>query len=309
MSRYVERAEHVARLLLVNSETLIDVGDIDHALLNRHWLSVLQIMHLDSQPPAGDKPFPQRVAAYMTFDETNPNSLIKCLTRARENARGIREVISSEMWEHVNTLYWSIRADDAAPSFEESPGQLYQRVITGSMLFQGLTDQTLAHDQRWFFAQLGKYFERIGVTCRVLRTKYEILHNTETAHVDTPLNNIHWSAVLRSCGSIETYLRTYLAELDPEHVAQFLVLDDEFPRSVRSCVRQALLAISAIRAIVRPKSVDPTERILGRLDAQLEYADPSELMSADGGLTRYLTGILDAIAEASLAVQRSFFLH
>jgi uncharacterized alpha-E superfamily protein len=92
-------------------------------------------------------------------------------------------------------------------------------------------------------------------------------------------------------------------------VAEFLILDDEFPRSVRSCVRQALLAIAAIRATVRPKSVDPTERILGRLDAQLEYADPTELISADGGLPRYLSGILDGIAEASLAVQRSFFLH
>lgn len=305
MSRYVERTEHVARLLLVNGEVLIDVGDLAAPLLNRHWQSVLQIMHADDLPP-GDGHLPRRIARYMALDESNPNSLIRCLTRARDNARGIREVISSEMWEHLNTLYWSIRSEETANSFEESPDQLYQKIISGSMLFQGLTDHTLAHDQRWFFAQLGKYFERISVTCRILRSKLEILRDAEAA-ADTPLWNIHWVAVLRSCNSIETFRRTHLTELDAMNVAQFMILEDNFPRSVRYGVRQAHQAIAAIREIVRPRLVDPTERILGRLDAQLEYAEPSEFEGDN--LPRFLNTILDSIAEASLAIQRSFFLH
>ena len=111
----------------------------------------------------------------MTFDVENPNSLISCVTRARENARGIRENISAEMWENLNTLYWSLRSEDAPARFEDSPDDFYRQVMTGSMLFQGLTDQTLAHDQRWLFTQIGKYLERIDVTCRVIETKFNIL--------------------------------------------------------------------------------------------------------------------------------------
>jgi uncharacterized alpha-E superfamily protein len=305
MSRYVERSEHIARLMVVNSEVLLDVGDLADDLLHRHWESVLQIMNVYDLPD-GPEPLPLRVAKHMTFNQDNPNSLIRCVTRARENARGIREVISTEMWQHLNIIYWAIRADEAQVAFAETPDQLYQQIITGSMLFQGLTDQTLLHGQRWYFTQLGKNFERIMVTCRILQSKYDILRNSDMEE-ETPLWNIHWLAVLRSCGSLEAYRRTYLGELDPAHVAQFLVLESSFPRSVRYCVREALTAITAIRSLVRPRSVDPTERILGRLDAQLEYAEPSDLMADD--LSKYLGRILDAISEAALTVQRSFFLH
>lgn len=316
MSRYMERAEHIGRLLLVNNEALIDVGDLASTLLKRHWLSVLQIMNVEQLPGIADDDdhhnlMSLRIAEYMTFDEGNPNSLIRCLTRARENARGIREVISTEMWEHLNLMYWSIRSDDAKTLFRESPDQLYQQIITGSALFQGLTDQTLVHGQRWFFTQLGKYFERITVVCRTLKAKYEILfgsvNGAEAVLAETPIWNIHWLAVLRSCGSVEAYRRVHLGEIDLGRVAQFLVLQNDFPKSIRYCVRSALEAISAIRAAVRPRSVDPTERILGRLDAQLEYADPSELHTE--ALPAYLDRILENIAEAALAVQRSFFMH
>ncbi|HMB94603.1 MAG TPA: alpha-E domain-containing protein, partial [Tepidisphaeraceae bacterium] len=279
MSRYIERAEHVARLLLVNSEALIDIGDVAEALLDRHWQSILKIMNIEPMVDDADEPLSARIAQYMTFDHENVNSLIRCLTRARENARGIREVISSEMWEQLNKLYWSIRSDEAQNLFRETPDQFYQQIIVGSMLFQGLTDQTLMHGQRWYFTQLGKYFERIMVTCRTLATKYEILSDAEWA--ETPLVNIHWSAVLRSCGSIEAYRRTHLGELDLAHIAQFLILQEDFPRSVRYCVKQAHEAIASIRAAVRPRgAVDPAERILGRLDAQLEYAEPVYLLAS-----------------------------
>lgn len=304
MARYVERAEHIARLLLVNSEVLIDVGDLEESLIDRHWQSVLQIMNVET-PADGEMPISQRIAEHMTFNPSNPNSLFCCLTRGRENARSIRELISSDMWEQLNMLYWTMRADGRT-LFTESPDQLYRQIMTGSMLFQGLTDHTLDHSQRWFFIQLGKYFERIATTCRTLKIKYELLHATES-EMDAPLTNVHWSAVLRCCGSLEAYRQAHLSDLDPLHVAQFLVLQEDFPRSVRYCVHQAHQSIAAIRAAVRPRAVDPTERILGRLDAQLEYAEAKDLVS--NGLPDFLGQILDAISEAALAVQRSFFLH
>jgi uncharacterized alpha-E superfamily protein len=305
MSRYVERAEHVARLLMVNGDASLDVADLGSDILESHWKSVLKIMAVDG-PAASEMPLPESIIQYMAFDYENPNSLIRCLTRARENARGIREVISTEMWEQLNMLYWSIRGDEAAAIFRESPEQLYQQIITGSMLFQGLTDQTLVHGQRWFFAQLGKYFERIIFTTRILKNKFEMLRDGEYAN-DAPLANIQWLAALRTCGSEESYRRTYLGDLDAINIAQFLILEQRFPRSIRYCVRQAHRSIAAIRAAVRSHTVDPTERILGRLDAQLEYASPADLMNSD--LPKYLTGIFDNIAAAAIAVQRSFFLH
>jgi uncharacterized alpha-E superfamily protein len=304
MARYVERAEHVARLLLVNSNLLIDVGDLAPALQARQWQSLLTILRSPELPDGPD--LAQRVGQFLTVNADNPNSILNCLTRARENARGIRENISSEMWENLNTLYWSLRGDDAPGRFDESPDDLYRSVMTGSMLFQGLTDQTLAHDQRWLFTQLAKYLERTDVTCRVIQTKYDILKSNEQIF-DSTLRNLHWMAVLRSCCSIEAYRRHYLGDMEPTRVAGFLILERSFPRSIRFSVSGALSAISAIRAGARGNAIDPTERILGRLDAQLEYAELGEMLSE--GIANYLQRIQTTVHEAAVAVQQSYFMH
>jgi uncharacterized alpha-E superfamily protein len=304
MSRYVERAEHIARLLLVNSNLLIDVGDLAPRLQQQQWESVLTIMHTPAAPP-GELQIGTRIQKFMAFDVDNPNSLVSCFTRARENARGIRENISAEMWESLNTLYWSIHGEDAPARFEDSSDDFYRQLMIGSMLFQGLADQTLAHDQRWQFAQLAKYLERVDVTCRVIETKFNILRDSE--FLENALRNIHWMAVLRSCCSIEGYRRNYVGDMDPKRVASYLILERDFPRSIRYGVMMAHCAIAAIRAEVNPLAIDPAERILGRLNAQLEYAEPAEIFR--DGLPVYLSNIQAAIAETAIAVQKAYFLH
>ena len=308
MSRYVERAEHVARLLLVNGNLLIDVGDLAPALQEQQWLSIIQILRLNESDEAlsGDAPMGIRVARHMTFNAANPSSLISCVSRARENARSIRENISAEMWETLNSLYWSIRGDDARSRFEDSPEDFYRSIMAGSMLFQGLTDQTLAHDQRWLFTQVAKHLERIDVTCRVIETKFIILKGAETI-LETALRNIHWMAVLRSCCSIEAFRRHHLGEMDPLRVAAFLILERNFPRSIRFSVERAVDAVAAIHASVDPNAVDPAERVLGRLNAQLEYAEMTEILNE--GLPAYLQRIQASVAEAALAVQKAYFLN
>ena len=306
MSRYIERAEHVARLLLVNSNLLVDVGDLAPELQERQWNSVVTIMR--SPPPRAietDRPG-AAIARYMTFDHDNPNSLMTCVSRARENARGIRENISAEMWECVNTLYWSIRGDDAPARFEDSPDDFFRQLMNGSMLFQGLTDQTLDHDQRWLFTQLGKYLERIDVSCGIIETKYSILVAAEQK-LEGALRNIHWMAVLRSCCSLEAYRRQNVGDMEPLRVAAFLLLERSYPRSIRYAVAMAHDAIAAIRSEVSPLAIDPAERILGRLDAQLEYAEMAEVLS--DGLPAYLQRIRAHIAETAMAVQKAYFLR
>ena len=305
MARYVERAEHVARVLLVNSNLLMDVGDLAPALQDRQWESVLEIFHL-SGPIPGKGPLGTRLRQYMTFDESNPSSIYTCLTRARENARGIREVVSAEVWENLNTLYWALRADDAAANLEDASEEFYRSITTGSMLFQGLLDQTMAHDQRWLFAQLGKYLERLTVTCRVIETKFAILSSAE-ALLESPLRNIHWMAVLRSCCSIEAYRRMHVGDMDPLKVAGFLLLEANFPRSVRYAVHHAHDALARLRAEINPRTIDDAERILGRLDTQLEYAEMGEIL--DEGLPAYLQRLQARASDAALAVQKAYFLH
>jgi uncharacterized alpha-E superfamily protein len=293
MSRYVERSEHVARLLLVNSNLLIDVGDLAPRMQNRLWQTIFQILRMPPMAEDDDRePMGVRVQKSLTFDESNPNSILSCVTRARENARGIRENISVEMWEALNTLYWSIRSEEAVKKFEESPDSFWRSIMTGSMLFQGLTDQTMAQDQRWQFARLAKHFERADVTCRVIETKHYILSSEEEMSEST-IRNLNWMAVLRSCCSIEAYRRRHLGDMDPLKVAAFLLLEKNFPRTVRFSVRAACEAISHIRAATNPTGVDEAERILGRLDAQLEYAEIKEILA--DGLPAYLAKIQTAL--------------
>jgi uncharacterized alpha-E superfamily protein len=305
MARYIERAEHIARICWVNSNLLVDVGDLAPALQTRQWESVLTIFHLPPAVPENTPAGPW-MRQHMTFGRDNPNSIYSCLTRARENARGIRELISSEMWENLNALYWMIQSEDTARNFEESSDDFYRSIMTGSLMFQGLTDQTIPHDQRWMFAQLGKYLERVMVTCRVIETKFDILRKAETL-LEAPLRNIHWMAVLRSCCSIEAYRRNNVGDMDPLKVAAFLMLESSFPRSVRYGVHHSHQAISRLRAEINPLNIDNAERILGRLDTQLEYAEMNEILT--NGLPSYLQEIQAQISDAAMAVQKAYFLH
>jgi uncharacterized alpha-E superfamily protein len=311
MSRYMERAEHVARILHVNSHLLIDVGELAPDLQQRQWQSVLTILRsgdlanvVGAEGVGTEAAVAQKVAQHMTFNAENPNSLLSCISKARENARGVRETISAEMWENLNTLYWTL--NDAPARFDEAPDDFYRQVIYGSMLFQGLTDQTLAHDQRWHFAQLGKYFERIDVTSRIIEVKFTILRAAEPK-LETPIKNIHWMSVLRSCCSIEAYRRNNIGDMDPIRVATFLILEPEFPRSIRFAVTKAFDSITAIRAEIDPRAMDPAERTLGRLKSQLDFAERGEINRQ--GIPQVLQKIQSDVVEAALAIQKGYFLH
>ena len=178
--------------------------------------------------------------------------------------------------------------------------------MAGFDAFPGSDRSNPAARSARLFAQLAKYLERTDVTCRVIQTKYDILKSNEQIF-DSTLRNLHWMAVLRSCCSIEAYRRNYLGDMDPTRVTGFLILERSFPRSIRFSISGALAAITAIRAGVRGNVIDPTERILGRLDAQLEYAELSEILGE--GIPNYLQRIQTAVHDAAVAVQQSYFMH
>jgi uncharacterized alpha-E superfamily protein len=311
MSRYVERAEHVARVLTVNVNSLLDVGDLPADVERQFWGGPLRIFLVDQTPEAkglmesARQSMGSRIANFLVFDEKNPNSIYSCITRARENARSIRENISAEMWENLNALYWMIRAEDVSGRFDEAATDLLKQVTNGSLLFQGLADQTLGHSQSWQFVQLGKYLERIDVTCRVIENKFDVLRAVEE-QIEHTERNMHLLSVVRSCCALEAFRRN-AGEIDPDHIAAFLLLERHFPRSVAFAARRAYDAIGRISNELSPMMTDPAEAILGRLNADLQYARPAEVEG--DRLGPCLLKIQSATLDAAGAVKKSYFLQ
>lgn len=303
MSRYVERAEHVARGLRITTNIMMDIGDLSADLHAGQWENLLGLVSMPMPEGAGSAR--DRVTRYMTFDPLCPSSLISCINSARENARAVRSEISAEMWESVNTAYLWIRSDEARQRFDEQHEEFYATIMNFSMLFQGLTDQTLSHGQRWLFIQLAKCLERIDMTCRIVQTRMDAYEEIEDV-LEPNSRTIQWMTTARMCCGIEGFRRKHLTDFNPIKVADFFLHESIFPRSVRYNVDSALRAIEAIRRITAPEMIDPAERVLGRLQAQLEYASPEEI--AQVGVWDYIEKIHMQIMEAGDLVQKTYFL-
>lgn len=312
MSRYVERAEHVSRILVETGSLLTDMGDLAPALRREYWRDALRVLGLESGETADellegtDEQVAYQICDFMTFKHKNSSSLLSCLTMARENARSVRENISGEMWENLNMLYWSLQGDDARARFEDSAQELYRQVLLGTMLFQGLTDQTLAHGQGWLFTQIGKSLERLDLVCRTIAARSTLLQRADMA-IEADGRNIHWMSLLRNCGSLEAYRRIHVGDMDPLSVVAFLVLERRFPQSIRYCVHHAHDAAMRVRAEIDPHTVDQAVRILGRLNTQLEYADVAEIERI--GLLAYLGQIRSTASDAAEALRKAYFTH
>jgi biotin synthase len=173
------------------------------------------------------------VVGTLALDPQNPNSIISCLRAARENARSVRETISSEMWEQVNTMYLLItgQGERVAP---ESMAEFYRHVRMACHLFLGVTDATMSHNEAWHFIRLGRELERADKTTRIVDVKYFILLPS-VAYVGTPYDDIQWSAVLKSVSGFEMYRKRF-GRTSPDRIVEFLLLDNEFPRAVRYCI-------------------------------------------------------------------------
>ena len=310
MSRYVERATAVGRLLDVTWHLELDAGDVGDDY-GEFWAPLLG-PDCPGEPLALDvhgHPEPRAVRHYLAFDADNPSSLVSCIRRARGAARGVRESISSEMWEQLNTLYLSLADPGQAVVAEEDPHAFYARVIAAAQFFHGLADCTLTHDEPWHFINLGKYLERADNVARVLGLQAHLLLGTEHAHGGDDL--VRWLAVLRSCGSAEAYARYYSLRVQPARVVEFLLLNPVFPQSVRFSLGAAW---DSLRAIAGPAPAhdhgdrsNPALRALGLLHARIEHAAVDEVLEA--GLQEYLTEIQHQIGVVADHVTRGYLRY
>ncbi len=231
MSRYLERAENVARFVAVNVHLMLDMGlQPGHA----QWKPLVTTSGDDADFAKRYKTHTEKnVLHFLTFDEKNPNSILSCVCQARENARTVRDVISTEMWEQLNALYHMV-IKYSQKKGDHNLQDFYSQIRTHSHLFVGLAENTMSHGEGWQFARLGRMLERADKTARILDVKYYLLL-PNPAYIDSPYDAVEWAAVLKSANAFEMY-RKYFHGINYKDVSQFLIFNTTFPRSMKYCV-------------------------------------------------------------------------
>jgi uncharacterized alpha-E superfamily protein len=300
MSRYVERAEHVARLLDVWFHLELDLSGAGAAPFEMHWTALCAILQQQTPSRQG-----AALSHWLTFEPDNPGSIMACLARARLNARSIRGTINSEVWRELNKLYWKLSDVEFVRRSRESPYEFYQAAECGSALFQGLCDATSTHDEGWRFLQLGKFVERADKTLRILDVQYHLLRDL-TNPSDVPLSMLHWAAVLKSCRAYEPYQRRHVGRVDPERVVEFLLLEPAFPRSVRFCLEALAESLEAIEGPGRG-GLRPADRLVGLMLAELKYLSLEQILKGD--LHAFLQRMTERLTQVSRAVQEQYSLR
>ncbi len=307
MSRYLERAEYVARLLDVCFHLELDLRGALAGPTELLWSTLAAILQQHVPPSRNGTDSPQKALSHwLMFDTDNPTSIVSCVSRARTNARSIRGTINSEMWKELNKLYWQITNADFVRQAKESPHDFYQTVECGSLHFQGVCDATLTHDEGWQFIQLGKLLERADKTLRVLDIEYELLREM-IGPPDLTLINLQWAAVLRSCRGYEAYQKLHVGRVEPERVVGFLLLHPQFPRSVRFCLEASVQALAEIERLDPNREMGRVNRILGRVLNDLRYGELDQFLH--GGLHTFLSGTLERCNQASRTLQDQYALR
>lgn len=299
MARYMERAENVARFIGVNLHLQLDlIGDVGN-----QWDS---LVHTSGDAAVFKERYGEatqaNVISFLVFDPENPNSIFSCLRSGRENARSVRETISSEMWEQVNTMYLRIQACGDSLDVGSLP-EFFRDVRLGCHLFQGITDTTMTHNEAWHFLRMGRKLERADKSSRMLDVKYFMLLPS-LSDVNTPIDDIHWSAVLKSVSGFEMYRKKY-GRLSPRDIVAFLVLDAEFPRAIRYCVHMADQSLHAITGTSPGFYYFRSEQLMGQLHADLDFTSVGTILS--DGLHEFLDALQTKLNTVDDHIQSEFF--
>ena len=286
MARYLERAEHTARIIGVQMNLMLEHGSVTEA---ERWERILQSLgdpEIDS--PSREAPALTRA---LLFDAACGESIHSCINTARENSRQVRNQISSEMWEQLNRLYHDVRS--AASDRLPQPLDFLSRVDVGVHLFHGITDSTMSHNEGWQFIQIGRFLERATNTARLLDVHFR--HTPGEGYLE-------WVGLLRSCTAFEAYCREYTADVRPGRLADFLLLDSDFPHSIRFSLDRVHAALRSL-----PGSDDMgsrSTRLAGRLQSTLRYLQIDEILA--NGMHDQLDDIRRQCGQIHTAFQESY---
>jgi uncharacterized alpha-E superfamily protein len=275
MSRYLERGEHTARVLNVQLYLMLERGPGSD---DRHWARMLKSLGIESAEDwaswrGADT---SGVAQSLIHAGGLPSSIVSCIVAARENARQVREQISSEMWEQLNRLFHAVKQADQASDVRD----FLHSIQEGAHLFQGITDSTMTHGEGWQFIQAGRYLERATAVSTLVSVHFREFYGA------SELVPLEWIGLLQSCTAFEAYCKAYTAEISPDRIAEFLVLNAVFPHSIRFSADALATSLNVISREVANRRTSRVERIAGRMQATLAFGQMDEILSS--GLQSYL---------------------
>jgi uncharacterized alpha-E superfamily protein len=276
-SRYLERAEHAARVIDVQLNMMLERGGTESD--DRHWARMLRSLGVDI---SGIEPSEAQSMAQSLIQSTiHPSSIVACIIAARENARQVREQISSEMWEQLNRLFHQVK--QAPDSWD-------------------VHDSTMTHGEGWQFIQAGRYLERAASLSTLISVHFREFYNAAA-----PEEALEWVGLLRCCTAFEAYCKAYTADLRPDRIVEFLVLHPSFPHSIRFSAGALEAALKLVGAEVSSRRSSRVERIAGRMQATLAFGQIDEIMA--GGLHAYLDTVLRQCAQVHGALYSTYITY
>jgi len=246
-----------------------------------------------------------RVMEFMVSDEDNPSSILRCLGAARENARAVRGTLTTEVWETTNQTWLEFNRLIADGALAKDPATVFEWVKFRSHLSRGVAVGTMLQDEAFHFVRIGSFLERADNTARLLDVKFHAVESDfygQAEERDNEYDFYHWSAILRSVSGFEIYRKVYRNVIQPEKVAELLILRRDMPRSLAACTGRML---SNLRRVANEQSGE-TLRRAGRLQADLEFGRIDEILAT--GLHAYLTQFLDRVADLGVGISRDFLV-
>lgn len=296
MNRYIERAENYARFLDVNFNLALEMPPT----VAEQWQPLVvatgdwQAYH--ERYGSADK---KQVIYFLGFDPENPNSIYTCISNARENARAVRADITKEMWEQINSLYYFVKKGNEKEKWKKKdPRKFFRKIKEGCQLLYGMYDATISRNESWHFAKVGRLIERADKTSRILDVKYHYILSTPQV-LGSPFDMVQWVALLKSVSAYDMYRKTN-GKLTPLGIAEFLLLDPDFPRSMYKCLLQAKRSLTVITG----EENHPAAAQITSMLTALEATSSSEIFTS--GLHEYIDQFQQDLNLASSAIFASF---
>lgn len=298
MSRYVERADGILRMLKINyASSQDDMHDFS-------WMPVLKIFtYLDEEQynAIGDES--RKVLQYMVTDKENPNSVLNIVTKARENARSVQDHITKELWQCLNDFYHTMRDEQLADWLSrEDPVSVLDVLIKQGVLYYGTIDITMARGEGYTFINIGKFLERATQSADILDVKF-----SDVDYDITSADTTYWKYLLMSIAGYELYLKTYRSGFEAKNVVEQIVLNKDFPRSILYSIGQLLRYFTRLKSERNPESYHKIEFLIGKLKSKVTYSTTDSILRQ--GLHEYLSEIKTELNEISVALNQNYFAY
>jgi len=298
MSRYMERADGILRMLKINyASSQDDLHDFS-------WAPVLEIFtYLEDEQYSVIGNDSRTVLQYMVTDKENPNSVLNIVTKARENARSVQDHITKELWQCLNDFYHTVRDENLVQWLDrEDPVSVLDILIKQGLLYYGTIDITMSRGEGYAFINLGKFIERATQSADILDVKFSD-ENYDITTADTT----YWKYLLMSISGYELYLKTYRSGFEARNVVELIVLNRDFPRSVLYSINQMMRYFTRLKSDRNVESYQKIEFLIGKLKSKINYSTTDSILKQD--LHEYLEEVKTDLNEIGATLNQKYFAY